>query len=141
MWAQLDVFGLFSISVGSFLDNAGLSALIFSFNVGTKLRCSRAERFMLSRRYIYFPDLHRPVRELRGKMNVFWGYQRQFLYVDTEAFITDHLELIEENKSLQEEAHTRAWLDMLKITEEIGGTVVDAPRAPINRHELPVISF
>lgn len=72
---------------------------------------------------LYFPDLHRPVRELRGKMNVFWGYQRQFLYVDTEAFVTDHVELIEENKSFQEEARTRAWLDMLKITEEIGGKV------------------
>jgi hypothetical protein len=37
--------------VGSFSDNVGLSALIFSVNVGMKRRCSRAERFMLSRRY------------------------------------------------------------------------------------------
>jgi hypothetical protein len=29
----------------------GLSAILFSDNLGTKLRYSRAERFMLSRRY------------------------------------------------------------------------------------------
>ena len=40
-----------SLSVGSFSDNVGLSALIFSLNLGTKLRCSRAERFTLSGRY------------------------------------------------------------------------------------------
>ena len=42
MWVQADVLGLFLGSVGSFSDN-----------VGTKLRCSRAERFMFSRRYTY----------------------------------------------------------------------------------------
>ena len=50
-WVQSDVCGLFSVWVRSFSDNLGLSAIIFSVNVGTKLRCSRAERFMFSRRY------------------------------------------------------------------------------------------
>jgi hypothetical protein len=34
MWAQPDVLGLFSGSVGSFLNNLGLSAMIFSLTVG-----------------------------------------------------------------------------------------------------------
>jgi hypothetical protein len=51
MWVQPDVFGLFSGSVGSFSDNVGLSAIIFSVNVGTKLRCFRAEPFIFSGRY------------------------------------------------------------------------------------------
>jgi hypothetical protein len=33
--------------------NVGLSALIFSWNVGPKTRCSRAERFMFSGYYSY----------------------------------------------------------------------------------------
>ena len=53
MWVQADVLGLFLGSVGSFSDNVGLSAIIFSDNVGTKRRCFRAERFMLSRRYTF----------------------------------------------------------------------------------------
>jgi hypothetical protein len=40
-------------SVGSFSIIVGLSALIFSLNLGRKLRCYRAERFMLSSRYNY----------------------------------------------------------------------------------------
>jgi hypothetical protein len=52
MWVQPDVVGLFSVSAGSFSDNVGLNAFIFSWNVGPKARCSRAEDFMLSRRYI-----------------------------------------------------------------------------------------
>ena len=50
---QPDVFGLFSGSVGSFSANVGLSALIFSDNLGTKRRCYRAERFMFSGYYSY----------------------------------------------------------------------------------------
>ena len=53
MWVQPDVLGLFSVSVSSFSDNVGLSALIFSDNVGTKGRCYRAEPFIFSGRYIY----------------------------------------------------------------------------------------
>jgi hypothetical protein len=33
-WVQPDVFGLFSLSVGSFSANVGLSAIIFSLNLG-----------------------------------------------------------------------------------------------------------
>jgi hypothetical protein len=51
MCAQPDVLGLFLVSVGSFSDNVGLSALIFSDNLGTKPRCYRAERFMFSGYY------------------------------------------------------------------------------------------
>ena len=51
MWVQPDVLGLFSVSVSSFSDNVGLSALIFSDNVGTKGRCYRAEPFIFSGRY------------------------------------------------------------------------------------------
>jgi hypothetical protein len=51
MWVRLDVLGLFLDNVRSFSMIVGLSAIIFSFNVGTKLRCSRARRFMLLRRY------------------------------------------------------------------------------------------
>ena len=58
-WVRSDVCGLFSWNVRSFSDNVGLSVLIFSDNLGTKLRCSRAERFMLSRRYTYTPALPR----------------------------------------------------------------------------------
>jgi hypothetical protein len=36
VWIQPDVFGLFSRSVGSFSVNLGLSAMIFSWNVGSK---------------------------------------------------------------------------------------------------------
>src|ERR671931_329601 len=50
-WVQPDVLGLFLASVGSFSANVGLSALIFSDNLGTKPRCSRAERFTLLGRY------------------------------------------------------------------------------------------
>jgi hypothetical protein len=53
IWVQPDVLGLFSVGVGSFSDNLGLRAIIFSDNVGRKLRYSRAERFMLSGRYSY----------------------------------------------------------------------------------------
>jgi hypothetical protein len=53
LWAESDVCGLFSVSVGSFLDNVGLNALIFSVNVGMKLRCFRAELFIFSGRYTY----------------------------------------------------------------------------------------
>jgi hypothetical protein len=53
MWVPPDVRGLFSKNVGSFLNSPGLGALIFSWNLGRKLRCSRAKRFMLSRRYNY----------------------------------------------------------------------------------------
>jgi hypothetical protein len=53
MWAPPDVFGLFSGSVGSFSDNLGLGGVIFSFNAGTKPRCSRAGRLMFSGRYNY----------------------------------------------------------------------------------------
>ena len=48
IWVQPDVFGLFSESVGSFSNNLGFSASIFSRNVGRKRRCSRAGRFMFS---------------------------------------------------------------------------------------------
>jgi hypothetical protein len=48
IWVQPDVFGLFSASVGSFLIIVGLSTVIFSLNLGTKLRCYRAGRFMFS---------------------------------------------------------------------------------------------
>jgi hypothetical protein len=51
MWVEPDVLKLFSGSVGSFLNNLGLSAIIFSLTVGTNMRCSRAGRFMLSRHY------------------------------------------------------------------------------------------
>jgi hypothetical protein len=53
MWAEPDVFGLFSVSVGSFLDNLGWGRAIFSQNVGMKLRCSRADRFTFAGRYTY----------------------------------------------------------------------------------------
>jgi hypothetical protein len=42
-------------SVGSFSANVGLGRIIFSWNVGTKPLCSRAGRFMFSRRYSYDP--------------------------------------------------------------------------------------
>jgi hypothetical protein len=42
-----------SLSVGSFSVNVGLGRVIFSFNVGMKLRCSRAEQFMFSGCYSY----------------------------------------------------------------------------------------
>jgi hypothetical protein len=51
MWVQPDVLGLFLASVGSFSANVGLSAIIFSDNLATKLRCYQAERVMFSRRY------------------------------------------------------------------------------------------
>jgi hypothetical protein len=51
IWVQADVFGLFSVSVGSFLDNLGWGRAIFSQNVGMKLRCSRADRFTFAGRY------------------------------------------------------------------------------------------
>jgi hypothetical protein len=51
MWVQPDVLGLFSDNVRSFSIIVGLSAVIFSINLGMKLRCSRAGRFMFSRRY------------------------------------------------------------------------------------------
>jgi ABC transporter substrate binding protein len=57
MWVQPDVVGLFLVNVGSFSDNVGLRAVIFSVNVGTKLRCSRAEPFIFSRHYSYGPSL------------------------------------------------------------------------------------
>jgi hypothetical protein len=41
------------MSVGSFSDNVGLGRVIFSVNVGMKLRCFRAERFIFSGRYTY----------------------------------------------------------------------------------------
>jgi hypothetical protein len=53
MWVKPDVCGLFSMSVGSFSGNMGLSALIFSDNVGRKLRCFRAEPFIFSGHYNY----------------------------------------------------------------------------------------
>jgi hypothetical protein len=34
MWVHPDVLRLFSVSVGSFSDNVGVSALIFSDNLG-----------------------------------------------------------------------------------------------------------
>jgi hypothetical protein len=53
MWVQPDVLGLFLVNVGPFLNNMGLSALIFSDNLGTKPRCYWAERFMFSGYYTY----------------------------------------------------------------------------------------
>jgi hypothetical protein len=78
MWAPPDVFGLFSGSVGSFSDNLGLGGVIFSFNAGTKPRCSRAGRLMFSGRYNYAanpertpaPFQNRNRLRLPGKTNV-----------------------------------------------------------------------
>jgi hypothetical protein len=53
MWVQPDVFGLFSVSVGSFSDNPGLGTIVFSDNLGRKVRCSQAGRFIFSGRYTY----------------------------------------------------------------------------------------
>jgi hypothetical protein len=53
MWVQPDVLGLFLTSVGSFSANVGWSALLFSDNLGTKMRCYRAERVMLLGHYSY----------------------------------------------------------------------------------------
>jgi hypothetical protein len=59
VWARPDVFGLFSASEGTFSIIVGLSATIFSLNMGTKLRCYQAGRFMLSRRYNYLAFLEK----------------------------------------------------------------------------------
>jgi hypothetical protein len=45
MWVQPDVLGLFLDNVRSFSIIVGLSAMIFSWNLGRKWRCSRAGRF------------------------------------------------------------------------------------------------
>jgi hypothetical protein len=74
---------------------------------------------------LYFPELHHAVRELRGTMNVFWGKQRHLLYVETEAFIADHREYIEQEKSFKEDAQSLAWRGILKISEEINEKVWD----------------
>jgi hypothetical protein len=42
MRVRPDVRGLFSMSVGSFSGNVGLSRVMFSFNVGMSMRCYRA---------------------------------------------------------------------------------------------------
>jgi hypothetical protein len=68
---------------------------------------------------LYFPELHDAVRELRGSMNVFWGQQRHLLYVETEAFITDHREDIEREKSFKEDAQMLAWREISKIADEV----------------------
>jgi hypothetical protein len=47
-------------SVGSFSANVGLGALIFLLNVGTKERCYRAGRFMLSGCYTYVCHPNQP---------------------------------------------------------------------------------
>ena len=57
-WVQPDVFELFLMSVGSCSANVGLCAIVFSWNVGPKTRCSRAEGFMLSSRYNYPSEAH-----------------------------------------------------------------------------------
>jgi hypothetical protein len=72
---------------------------------------------------LYFPELHRAVRELRGSMNVFWGTQRHLLYVQTEAFIADHREDIERDESFKEDAQRLAWGQIPKITDEMGAKV------------------
>jgi uncharacterized membrane protein YgaE (UPF0421/DUF939 family) len=72
---------------------------------------------------LYFPKLHDAVRELRGSMNVFWGTQRHLLYVETEAFIADHREDIEREKSFKEDAHMLALREIWKISDEIGAKV------------------
>jgi hypothetical protein len=62
MWVQTDVLGLFSGSVGSFLVIVGLGRVIFSVNVGTKVRCFRAEPFIFSGRYTYGQIIYLPER-------------------------------------------------------------------------------
>jgi hypothetical protein len=42
MWVRPDVLRLFSMSVGLFSGNVGLSRVMFSFNVGMSMRCYRA---------------------------------------------------------------------------------------------------
>jgi integrase len=53
-----------SHNVGSFLDNVGWGRVLFSWNVGTKVRCSRAGRFIFSRRYSYQPYSTRRLRQV-----------------------------------------------------------------------------
>jgi hypothetical protein len=48
---QLDILGLFLDNMGSFSIIVGLHAIVFSWNPGTKLRCSRAGRLMFSGRH------------------------------------------------------------------------------------------
>jgi len=55
-WLSRMFSGYSQFSVGPFSDNVGLTALLFSDNLDTKQRCSRAERFMFSRHYNYTPD-------------------------------------------------------------------------------------
>ena len=68
---------------------------------------------------LYFPHLQKAVSDLRGEMNVFWGTQRQRLYEQSQAFIDDHRELIEEDPSFQEKARSSSWVEILKISDEI----------------------
>src|SRR5262247_2729570 len=69
MWVPRDVLGLFSMSVGSCSDNLGWGRVIFSANVGRKLRCSRAGRFTLSGRYSYHsPDSHVKNKKLEDRV-------------------------------------------------------------------------
>jgi hypothetical protein len=60
LWVWTDVRRLFSESVGSFSTIVGLSSIIFSSNVGMRMRCYRAEWFIFSGRYIYIVYI-RPV--------------------------------------------------------------------------------
>jgi hypothetical protein len=69
---------------------------------------------------LYFPHLQEAVSELRGQMNIFWGTQRQRLYEQSQAFIDDHRELIEEDPSFQEKARSRSWVEILDVSDRIG---------------------
>jgi hypothetical protein len=81
---------------------------------------------------LYFPELRRPISEPRGRMNVFWGEQRHLLYVETDAFVTDHLEDIEKDPSFQDEARGRAWVDIQRVGAEVppGSCLTRPPRQP-----------
>jgi hypothetical protein len=71
MWAPPDVFGLFSGSVGSFSDNLGLGGVIFSFNAGTKPRCSRVVITTRPTQNVRLPRFQNRNRlRLPGKTNV-----------------------------------------------------------------------
>jgi hypothetical protein len=77
MWAHSDVFGLFSGSVVSFSIIVGSGPCLFSANVGWKLRCSRAEQFMLLGHYKYRqvkPASHDRVMEKCKIYGKLWGY-------------------------------------------------------------------
>jgi hypothetical protein len=72
---------------------------------------------------LYFPKLQEAVSGLQGKVNVLWGRQRQLLYVESEAFVADHLEDMERQKSFKEDARGHAWVKICDISEEVGAKV------------------